>query len=196
MTLTASGQTIISDGSGILKMSNISAPDAFGAGGPGTPPDFVSDDYVRVIGVSKKSGSNRYAFTNFFRVRAGGITPINNLIFTHTPPKKPDMLAAVPDAATLTAIGQTTHVRVTATYSMPAKQAHMPLLRSFASFFPWFYRHAAPTALWLGYRGSRVFQQAAKWMYMGANAAMSRRTLCPQCVIQRSLATRCEDSLS
>ena len=44
---------------------------------------------------------------------------------------------------------------------MPAKQAYMPLLRSFASFFPWFYRHAAPTALWLGYRGSRVFQQAA-----------------------------------
>ena len=43
---------------------------------------------------------------------------------------------------------------------MPENQGSMPLLRSFASFFPWFYRHAAPTVLWLGYRSTRVFQQA------------------------------------
>ena len=116
-TVSVNGQSVQVDPDGAFAISNVSAPDQFGSGGPGTPPDFIGDDYMRVIGASNAAGVNRYAFSDFFRIERGKTFTISNLTFTDTPPKKPDMLAAAPDSTTLTAIGQTTPVRVTATYA-------------------------------------------------------------------------------
>jgi len=65
-TLTINGQTVQASPDGSFLIPNISAPDQFGPNGPGTRPDFVSDDYVRVIGHSMAGGRNRYAFSDFF----------------------------------------------------------------------------------------------------------------------------------
>ena len=117
MTITVGGQTMSADRGGFFQVGNVAAPDAFGAGGPGTPPDFIGDDYNRIIGVTTKGGINHYVFSSFFRVEQGKTITISDFTFTDTPPKKPDMLAAVPDALFLGSIGQTTQVRVTATYA-------------------------------------------------------------------------------
>jgi hypothetical protein len=117
-TFSVNGQVAAADVSGSIYISNISAPDFFGAGGPGTIADFESDDYVRAIGVKTQDGVNHYAYSEFFKIRQGETHAINSLTFTATPPKKPDMLAAVPDQAVLAgALGQTTQVRVTATFA-------------------------------------------------------------------------------
>ena len=115
-TFTVDGQSISANELASYELKNISAPDLFGSGGPGTPPDFISDDYVRVVGVSTIGDTNRYAFSERFQIQRGQTYSISNLTFTDTPPRKPDMLAAAPDALTLTALGQTTQVRVTATF--------------------------------------------------------------------------------
>jgi len=79
----------------VVRIKNIPAPDQFGLGGPGTRPDFVGDDYVRVIGTSTAGGTNRYAFSEFFQIRQGQATFINDLTFTEIPPRKPESLTIV-----------------------------------------------------------------------------------------------------
>jgi alpha-tubulin suppressor-like RCC1 family protein len=115
-TFSINGQQVTPDAAGNFLIRNISAPDLFGPGGPGTAPDFLADDYSRVIGVDTSTGTNRHVFSEFIRIGAGKASPLRTFTFTNTPPRKPDMLAAAPDVATLTALGQTTQVRVTATY--------------------------------------------------------------------------------
>jgi alpha-tubulin suppressor-like RCC1 family protein len=94
-TFTANGQNVSADVFGAVKVPNIAAPDQFGPGGPGTRADFVSDDYVRVIGTSTQGGTNRYAFSEFFQIRQGQTTFINDLTFTDIPPRKPESLTIV-----------------------------------------------------------------------------------------------------
>ena len=90
------GQIRAIQDSGSLLLENISAPDQFGnAEGPGSRPDFVSDDYVRLIGQSTAGGTNRYAFSEFFQIRQGQTTFINDLTFTDVPPRKPESLTIV-----------------------------------------------------------------------------------------------------
>ena len=115
---SVAGQSAPSRPGGSVLLANISAPDQFGPGGPGTPGDFVSDDYVRVIGQSTQGGTNRYAFSEFFQIRQGQTTFINDLIFTDTPPRKPESLNILPDARLMTgALGQTNRLRVIARYA-------------------------------------------------------------------------------
>ena len=45
---------------------------------------------------------------------------------------------------------------------MPENQGNIPLIRSVVAFFAGFYRHVAPTALWIGFRVLGVFQQAIR----------------------------------
>ena len=49
-TLSAGGRRVQANADGSFQILNIPAPDRFGPGGPGTAPDFVSDDFVRVVG--------------------------------------------------------------------------------------------------------------------------------------------------
>ncbi|HEY3242236.1 MAG TPA: hypothetical protein VGM03_02705, partial [Phycisphaerae bacterium] len=44
-TVTVNGQTVRVNPDGSFGISNVAAPDVFGAGGPGTTPDFLSDDF-------------------------------------------------------------------------------------------------------------------------------------------------------
>jgi hypothetical protein len=99
-----------------FQIPNISAPDLFGPDGPGTTPDFVSDDFVRVIGHSTQGGTNRYAFSEFFQIRQGQTTHINDLTFTDTPPRKPDSLSIVVPSSTV-AVGQPVQLQVFARYA-------------------------------------------------------------------------------
>ena len=68
--------------------------------------------------MSSAGGTNHYVYSEFIRIGIGASAPVRIFTFTDTPPKKPDMLMAVPDAGTLTgALGQTTQIHVTATYA-------------------------------------------------------------------------------
>ena len=80
---------------GHFHLPNLSAPDLFGSDGPGSRPDFVSDDYVRVIGQRAKGETNRYAFSEFFQIHQGQTVTIKDLTFTNIPPRKPESLAIV-----------------------------------------------------------------------------------------------------
>jgi hypothetical protein len=51
---------------GTFRIPNISAADEFGPGGPGTRPDFVSDDFVRLTGFSDAGGTTTYCFSEPF----------------------------------------------------------------------------------------------------------------------------------
>jgi alpha-tubulin suppressor-like RCC1 family protein len=99
-----------------LRLSNISAADALGIAGSGTVPDFVSDDYVRIVGQSPKSSTNRYAFSEFFRIRQGQTTFIRNLTFTDVPPRQAESLQVAATSRTLR-VGTSNQVRVLAYYA-------------------------------------------------------------------------------
>lgn len=107
-------QTVAADAVGSFRVHNISAPDEFGAGGPGSIPDAVSDDYVRVKAVGSVNGRTRYAHSEFFRIRQGQTHSITELTFSDTPVATPESLVLTADQPTLTALGQTTQVHVRA----------------------------------------------------------------------------------
>jgi hypothetical protein len=116
--LSVNGQTVQVNPDGSFRVPNVSAPDQFGPGGPGTAPDFLSDDYVRVIGTSTQGGTNRYAFSEFFQVRQGQTTFINDLTFTDIPPRKPESLSILPETRVMTgALGETNQLRVIARFA-------------------------------------------------------------------------------
>ena len=55
-TVSVNGQTVQVNSDGSFRIPNIPAPDQFGVSGPGSPPDFLSDDFLRVVGVSTAGG--------------------------------------------------------------------------------------------------------------------------------------------
>src|SRR6185503_6648867 len=116
-TLTIAGQTVQANADGSFRIPNVTAADQFGPAGPGSRPDFESDDFVRLTGFSTKNGINRYVFSEPFKIRRGEVFRLSDsdLTFTFTPPLFPVSLRAVPDTPTLTVLRQTTQVRVTAT---------------------------------------------------------------------------------
>jgi hypothetical protein len=115
-TISVGAETVEVSPDGSFTLPNISAPDDFGPNGPGTRPDFLSDDYVRLTGYSTASGETVYVWTEPFRLKQGEPIYIfdSDLTFSTTPPPVPISLLAVPDAITLTSIAETTQVHVTA----------------------------------------------------------------------------------
>jgi len=110
--VNANGQSALVANPRSFRLRNVSAPDRFGAAGPGTPPDFLSDDLVRLTGVSTETGVNRYLATDFLQLRVGQKSVVTSVQFSDTPPRVPDSLQAIPDLPTLTALGQTTRLHV------------------------------------------------------------------------------------
>lgn len=101
---------VASDGSFLIP--NVSTPDQFGAGGPGTPPDLVSDEFVRVVGCGYIEGQTMWAFSEGFNVRQGETYHIGALTFTAVPPPLPVELSLSfpsPDAN----VGETLQATVT-----------------------------------------------------------------------------------
>jgi alpha-tubulin suppressor-like RCC1 family protein len=99
-----------------MRISNIASPDLFGLEGPGSSPDFISDDFVRVIGQSTMGGTNQYVYSEFLKIRQGETTHITNLTFTSIPPRQPESLEIGAPARTLR-VGSTNDLRVIAQYA-------------------------------------------------------------------------------
>ncbi|HWN93869.1 MAG TPA: hypothetical protein VNT99_02445, partial [Methylomirabilota bacterium] len=78
--VTVGAQTVQVNADGSFEIPNISAPDQFGLGGPGTPPDFLSDDFVRLTGRRSFFGQTFYVLSEPFRIQRGVSIPLTNLV--------------------------------------------------------------------------------------------------------------------
>lgn len=134
-TVSINGQTARVRADGTFFIPNISAPDRFGPGGPGTAPDFFSDNCLRVIGSSTVNGVTRWVTSEpfvFQEVCPGGASTcsprlrrpttflIGDLTISESPPSIPvglDLGVAAGQPGTLTMLGQTTQLQVLATMS-------------------------------------------------------------------------------
>ncbi len=114
-TVMVNGQTVQVGPDGSFRIPNVSAPDQFGSGGPGTPPDFVSDDVLRVIGISTAGETTRYAYSEPFQFAAGQAFNVGQMTITDTAPPFPQTIMAAIDEPVLTELGVTTSLRVTGT---------------------------------------------------------------------------------
>lgn len=112
-TLSIAGQATKVSADGTFRIANISAADQFGLGGPGTPPDFISDDFVRAVATSTQNGVTKYAFSDPFQFRNRQTFSIDNFTFTDTPPPFPEALRVTSTATLLNQIGQTAQLTVT-----------------------------------------------------------------------------------
>lgn len=113
--ITVAGQAVTPGAFGTFKIPNISMPDNFGEGGPGTPRDFVSDDFVRVTGTNTSGDVTLYVFSEPFRIRAGQTTVVTDLVIGDTPPPLPESVIFEPHPISPTAPDGTMQLAVTAT---------------------------------------------------------------------------------
>ena len=90
--VTVNGQTVQVNPDGSFRISNISAADSFGPAGPGTRPDFLSDDFLRLVGTRTVGGVTEYAFSEPFQIRGGQTFTLQNLTFTDQPPPSPERI--------------------------------------------------------------------------------------------------------
>jgi hypothetical protein len=92
-TLTAGGQTVQANPDGSFRIGNIASPDLFGPGGPGTAPDFVGDDPVRVLGRGSAGGKTIYVWSEPFRLVQGETVLVPRLTISSEPPPFPERIA-------------------------------------------------------------------------------------------------------
>ena len=111
-TVTVNGQTVQVNPDGSFRIPNVSAPDQFGLGGPGTRPDFLSDDFIRAIGTSTVNGVTRYAFSEPFQFRNRQTFIIGEMTITDNPPPLPTKILLTADE-NLIPTGDTTQLTVT-----------------------------------------------------------------------------------
>ena len=110
-------QTVRANEDGGFRIDNIAAPDQFGQDGPGTSPDFLSDDFLRLTGFSTRFDPTLYVFSEPFRIRQGGTfrIPLGTLTFTTNPPPQVAALKLSSPRATLTALGEEAQLSAIAT---------------------------------------------------------------------------------
>ncbi|MEM7205866.1 MAG: Ig-like domain-containing protein [Planctomycetota bacterium] len=113
-TVTVNGQTVPVDADGRFDVANIAAADSFGAGGPGSRPDFISDDAFRVLGVRSGNGPTLYAFSEPFRIHNGETAVVPPMTITSTAPPVPQRLVLSLPVGTLR-VGEVVQATVTAT---------------------------------------------------------------------------------
>jgi hypothetical protein len=111
-TLQANGQVATANPDGSFRIQNVPSADAFGAGGQGTPPDFIGDEFVRVTGTSIAGGITRYAYSEPFKVVSGMTFVLDALTITTTPPPLPAKIGAAISKRVLTTPGETAQVAV------------------------------------------------------------------------------------
>ncbi|MEM7262428.1 MAG: hypothetical protein AAF488_10600, partial [Planctomycetota bacterium] len=115
--VTAGGQSVDVNDDGSFVISNISAPDQFGVGGPGSIPDFESDDNFVVRGTFVRGGVTYYVYSDCFKIRQGETFQVGDLTISDTPPLTIQELFATAEPPILTSAGQTSQIRLTATLS-------------------------------------------------------------------------------
>ncbi|MEM7246216.1 MAG: hypothetical protein AAF533_12785 [Acidobacteriota bacterium] len=109
-TVTVGGQTVPVNPDGSFLIPNVSASDTFGADGPGSAPDNVSDDFVRLVGFRTLDGTTTWVFSEPFRLVTGEVTAleVGELTFTDTPPPLPVSLDVSVDEPTIIDTAQLT----------------------------------------------------------------------------------------
>ncbi len=93
-TVSVNGQTVTVNPDGSFRLSNVSAADQFGPDGPGTRPDFLSDEELELTGFGLVNGVPMYVISAPFRLRQGETFFITDLFFRDTPPPKPISIRA------------------------------------------------------------------------------------------------------
>ncbi|MBI2425908.1 MAG: VCBS repeat-containing protein [Candidatus Hydrogenedentes bacterium] len=112
-TMYANGQAYQLENDGLIEIPNVTAPDQFGPGGPGTRPDFFADELISVSGVANIDGQLMYATSAMFRVLNGGVTSVNEFTLSDTPPPFPKRLL-LDTASAVLAPGATSQLTTTA----------------------------------------------------------------------------------
>jgi formylglycine-generating enzyme required for sulfatase activity len=112
--VSVNGQQVTTDMDGSFTVANIAAPDLFGAGGPGTPPDFLGDDPFRALAAFTRGCRTYYAWSEPFRIRRGETAIAGELTVSEDPPPLPERIAMTLPSATLAA-GETAQLTVTGT---------------------------------------------------------------------------------
>ena len=90
-----------------FEVLNVSAPDLFGVGGPGTPPDSQGDDFTRVVGTRLLNGVTEYTFSEPFRVLQGQAVIVDELSVTDIPPPLPEAISLVAEQHVFAVAGGT-----------------------------------------------------------------------------------------
>ncbi len=101
-TVTVNGQTVPVEPNGSFLISNVSAPDLFGLGGPGTPVDFLSDDVYRLTGVRDTGSGTLYVYSpTAIRIKRNDVTPfpLGAFLVSPFPPPLPESISLQVDCA-------------------------------------------------------------------------------------------------
>ena len=133
-TVTVNGQTVQVNPDGSFVVPNVAAADLFGPGGPGTRPDFVSDDSLRVVGQCVSGGNPVYVTSECFRIQRGQSFQVGVLTFSDTPVQGVASIRAAPTAPTLTSVGQQTTINLTGFFSDGTSGPLDPNLHCAATF--------------------------------------------------------------
>ncbi|MHC4953277.1 MAG: beta strand repeat-containing protein [Planctomycetota bacterium] len=100
-TLTVNGQTVTPNPDGTFSITNIAAPDLFGPGGPGTAPDFLSDDFQRLTGIGVVDGTTYYCFSEPFQIENNVTFEVGEITITTTPPPLPEYMRIFADQSAI-----------------------------------------------------------------------------------------------
>jgi len=92
-TVQGGSQTVQVEPDGSFRILNISAADEFGRAGPGSPPDFFSDQPIRVVGVAVINGETLWAYSAPFHLQSGTTSRVGALTVTSEAPPFPVSLA-------------------------------------------------------------------------------------------------------
>jgi formylglycine-generating enzyme required for sulfatase activity len=111
-TVSVDGQSVQVARDGSFRIPNVAVRDNFGAGGPGTPRDFIGDDFVRLTGVSTADGVTRYALSAPFQVGLNTPTPPVDIVIQETPPLFPESIR-IDSPGRVVALGETLQLTVT-----------------------------------------------------------------------------------
>ncbi|NOT00167.1 MAG: PQQ-binding-like beta-propeller repeat protein [Phycisphaerales bacterium] len=111
--IAVNGQAGSVNPGGSFRVTNIAALDAFGESGPGSLPDFLSDDFVRIVGSKAIDGTTYYAVSQPFRLTQGETIQAEGISVTETPPALPQSIA-ITEGASVLEPGQGTQLEVTA----------------------------------------------------------------------------------
>ena len=88
ISLSVGSQTTLLAATDSWSLANIQAADAFGASGPGSSPDFISDNAVRAV-VLYGFNPPIYLYSEPFKIQQGAATVVTDWTPTLTPPPSP-----------------------------------------------------------------------------------------------------------
>ncbi len=125
-TVTVNGQNVQVNPDGTFRIPNVSAADQFGPGGPGTRPDFLSDDFLRLTGVSTAGGVTRYLFSQPFQIRQGQQFVVTGLTFTTSAPPPVPAAIRLSAASPVVQVDESEQLTVTATLANGSQQDVTP----------------------------------------------------------------------